>query len=71
MADRRLSALGALVLVLGAAIALGGCDLMPQRSRHSAVTVRLPPPRAATPGFAFQDGAKAVPAELRETARKE
>ncbi|MEA3079879.1 MAG: hypothetical protein QOF05_1287 [Sphingomonadales bacterium] len=43
------------------ALAAGACDWLPQRRGPSAVTVKLPPPRAAAPGFAFggaQDAAK-------------
>ena len=54
---------------------LGGCDRLPRHwpsgANPGAVTVRLPPPRTASPGFAFQDGRKAAPAPLRETAGEE
>jgi len=54
MADRRLSAHFAAALALFA----GGCDWVPQRSGPSVVRVKLPPARAAQPGFAFQEGRK-------------
>jgi hypothetical protein len=52
-----------------AAMVLSGCDrlepLSPLKAEPSSVTVKLPPPRTATPSFAFQDGRKASSAALR------
>jgi hypothetical protein len=47
------------VVLAAAALALGGCDRLPQRSLASAVTVKLPAPRTPAPGFAFAEGQKA------------
>ena len=46
-------------------LAAGACDLLPQRRGPSAVTVKLPPPRAAAPGFAFGGAQHAAKTELR------
>jgi hypothetical protein len=55
-------------------LALGGCDrleaLSPLKAEPSSVTVKLPPPRTAAPGFAFHGGRKAATAPLRQAARK-
>jgi hypothetical protein len=52
-----------------AALMVGGCDrlerIAPLKAEPSSVTVRLPPPRTAAPGFAFHDGRKAATAPLR------
>jgi hypothetical protein len=52
------------------ALAAGACDLLPQRRGPSAVRVKLPPPRAAAPGFAFGGAQHVATTELREMARE-
>jgi len=59
---------GRAVVLAAAALTLGGCDRLPQRD--SSATVKLPPPRTPSPGFAFAEAQKAVrpprtPATLR------
>ena len=50
------------------ALVLGGCDRLqrqwPLRTDPSSVTVKLPPAKTASPGFALQDGRKAGPATV-------
>jgi hypothetical protein len=66
MSRPRLVMLAALV---AGALALGGCDrleqLSPLKADASSVTVRLPPPRTARPGFVFDGRRNADPAPLR------
>jgi hypothetical protein len=54
--------------VIAVAGALGACDRVAQqwpfRSPPSSVTVKLPPPRIASPGFAFNDRRKTAPTEI-------
>jgi hypothetical protein len=45
-------------VLAAAALTLGGCDRLPQRSLASTVTVKLPAPRTPTPGFAFAEAQK-------------
>ena len=51
------------------ALTLTGCDRIaetwPLKPRASSVTVKLPPARPASPGFAFQDGREAAAEPLR------
>ncbi|MEA3059014.1 MAG: hypothetical protein QOE50_426 [Sphingomonadales bacterium] len=47
------------------ALAAGACDRLPQRKGPSAVTVKLAPPRAAAPGFAFGGAQPAAKTGLR------
>jgi hypothetical protein len=56
------------------ALGLSGCDRLaqqwpyrwPLRAEPSSVTIKLPPPRTASPGFTFENGGKAPQAALRE-----
>ena len=54
--------------LIASALALGGCDRLaeqwPFHRAPSSVTVKLPPPRTAAPGFAFSDPRKAAPTEI-------
>jgi len=56
-------------ILAGTALLSAGCDRLeqewPLKRAPSAVTVRLPPPRTAAPGFAFNDGKKGAVARLR------
>ena len=61
MTHPRLSMAAAAALALAA----GACDRLPQRRGPSAVRVKLPPPRAAAPGFAFGGAQHAAKTELR------
>jgi hypothetical protein len=45
---------------MGVALALGACDRLAQRSLPSAVTVKLPQPHTAAPGFALGQGQKSA-----------
>jgi hypothetical protein len=54
-----------------AAMVMGGCDRLDQLwPEPSSVTVKLPPPRTAAPGFAFRNGRKAGTMPLRPGGRK-
>ena len=55
--------------MVAAVLALTGCDRIAEtwarKPPASSVTVKLPPARPASPGFAFQEGRKAAPEPLR------
>jgi len=58
-----------LFIVAVPVLAVAGCDRLeqqwPLQRAPSAVTVKLPPPKAASPGFAFNEGKKHGTSPLR------
>jgi hypothetical protein len=56
------------LVIIAAGLVLVACDRLagqwPLRPAPSSVTVKLPPPRTASPGFAFSDQRKTAPTEI-------